>query len=382
MKNFLLKNHYFHFAFALFASFTLWWIMLSPFQKDILPTQKETWSMFYWTFAAFGGLFGVFASRELGFWRSVIGRTVLAFSTGLLLQALGQIIDSYLSAIGNADIFYPSISEIGYTGSIFAYIYGAYLLARYVGISPTARNLAKSYIIWIIPVVMFALSYFVYLRGYDFVNNSLIHVIFDFGYPIAQSIYVALAVFVLAHAKNIQGGVLRKPIAFLVAALICQYIADSYFVYDFNRGAWYNANLNDYVYLVAYFVLALSIMYLDEVIRTLHASDTGITKEANEGYVDNESKADYISLLRAIIKSQEEVIGPLVWTEVALVTNIIVKDKENMDFEIIADPKATINMLLENFFKVFGPTALYVAKRSTYRITKNMPLHQIPDKLL
>jgi len=382
MRNFLLKNHFFHLTVVLFLAFTAWWISLNPFNENVLMEQKETWSAFYWTFAAFGGLFGIFASRELGFWRSVIGRAVLAFSAGLLLQAIGQIIDSYLSAIGNVYIFYPSIAEIGYTGSILVYIYGSYLLARYIGINPSVRNFAKSRLVWFIPVVMFALSYFTYLHGYDFANAETIHIIFDFGYPILQSIYVALAVYVLIRSRNIQGGVLRRPISFLVAALILQYIADSYFVYEFNQDKWYNANFNDYFYLVAYFVLALSIIYIDEVIRDIHAKNEGLSKEAGfESQSVEELNVTYVNLLRTIIKSQEEIIGPLAWTEVAQIRNIVIKDKENIELEISGDPKDAIDALLEKFFKVFGPTALYVAKRNTYRITKNMQLHQVPDKL-
>ncbi|MFM7088588.1 MAG: hypothetical protein ACKOW9_03590 [Candidatus Paceibacterota bacterium] len=375
------KNHFLHLTILLFGLFTFWWIQVEPFDSQSLLSEKGTWSEFYWIFAAFAGLFGVFTSKEFGFTRSIIGRTVLAFSIGLLLQAIGQIIDAYLSAIGNADIFYPSASELGYAGSIFVYIYGAYLLARYVGISPSIKNLSKSVVIWLIPIAMFGLSYTVYLREYDFVNSSFIRIAFDFGYPILQSFYVALSFFVLIHSRNIAAGALRLPIAFLVTALILQYVADAYFVYDYNQGIWYNANLNDYVYLVSYFVLAVAIVYLDDVIRFIHG-DTDDFTEAPEGVTPVELSEKYIELLRTIIKSQEEIIGPLVWTEVAQVSNIIVKDKESMDIQIIADPKATINMLLDFFFKVFGPTALYVAKRNTYRITKNMQMHQVPDRLL
>jgi hypothetical protein len=220
------------------------------------------------------------------------------------------------------------------------------------------------------------------LHGYDFANAETIHIIFDFGYPVLQSIYVALAVYVLIRSGNIQDGALRRPIAFLVAALILQYVADSYFVYQFNRGVWYSANFNDYCYLVAYFVLALSIIYLDEVIRDIHSKNEGLSKDAALPYQNvDELNATYINLLRAIIKSQEEIIGPLAWTEVAQVRNIVIKDKEKFELEISENPKETINALLEKFFKVFGPTALYVAKRNTYRITRNMQLHDVPDKL-
>jgi hypothetical protein len=63
------------------------------------------------------------------------------------------------------------------------------------------------------------------------------------------------------------------------------------------------------------------------------------------------------------------------------VKNIVIKDKENLNLEILENPKETIDALLDKFYKVFGPTALYVAKRNTYRITRNMQLHQVPDKL-
>lgn len=338
--------------------------------------------MSYWVFAAFSGVVGILASRNLGFGRSIIGRAMLAFSVGLLLQMLGQILDAFLTASGSLPVFYPSISELGYAGSIIFYVYGAYALARYIGVTPTVKNLSKSKIIWLVPVAMFALSYFTYLQGYDFVGSSTIHVIFDFGYPILQSIYVGLAVFVLIHANNIKGGLLKRPIAFLVVALIFQYIADSYFVYDFNRGVWYAGNLNDYCYLVAYFVLAIAIIYLDQVIKKLRNTDDKDSLGSAQSHPASNTDVRYVELLRNIIKSQEEVIGPLAWTELTEIKNIVVINRERMEFEFLSDPKQAIDDLLENFVKVFGSTALYVAKRNTYRITRNMTQEEIPAKLL
>ncbi len=382
MKNFFLKNNFFHLNLALFSVFTIWWVIIHPFNLDVLDVQKEHWSTLYWIFAVFAGCTGMIVSKRFGFTKSIIGKAIVSFSVGLLLQALGQIVDSYYSILVGKEIVYPSIAEIGYTGSIFAYIYGSYLLARYVVVSTCFKSLIKNLIVWLTPVAMFGFSYFSYLQNYNFEEIRLVQIIFDFGYPILQSIYVALAIFVLFRSHCIQGGVLRRPISFLVTALIIQYLADSYFVYEFNRGVWYSANLNDYLYLVGYFVLVTAIIYIDDVVQNAVQKNSAEMQNVISTDETKELYGVYVSLLQTIIKSQEEVIGPLAWTEVGQVPNIVIKDKENIQLEILGDPKKTIDSLLENFFNVFGPTALYVAKNSTYRLTKNMQTHQVPDKLL
>lgn len=380
MKNFFSKNYFLHFIIILFGFFTLWWISLSPFDPNVLMDQKESWSVFYWTFAALGGIFGIFSSRRFGFLNSVIGRAILALSVGLLLQVIGQILDGYLYAMGNSQIFYPSISEIGYVGSILAYIYGAYSLLRYVSAGSHEKSFIRNVIIWLTPVVMFAISYFAYLHNYESTSISVLQTIFDFGYPLLQSIYVSLAILILLHTKGTEGGVLKKPIIFLVIALIFQYISDSYFVYEYNLDRWYSANLNDYCYFLAYFLLTLAIIYLDKVVQSIQSQNQK-SKEVPPDNFTGQLNPEYRALIKAIIQGQEEVIGPLAWTTVSPIKNFLIKDKSTLDFEVAGDPKETINALLAQYAKVFGPIALEVAKRSTERITKHMSRDQIPSRL-
>lgn len=291
--------------------------------------------------------------------------------------------DSVNLLSGHYYTLYPSISELGYSGSIIAYIYGAYLLARYVRVSPSPTSISRTTIVWGVSVFMFAITYLLYLKDYAFNPDNLLSAIFDFGYPVLESVYVALSIFVLVHSSSIGGGLLKKPIVFLVMALILQYVSDSYFVYEFNNNNWYSGNINDFSYLFAYFMLTLAIIYFDQVLVSLPVSGNSEGNYKDSSILRNSYNphSDYEALVRLIIKSQEEVVGPLAWTVVNQVPSIQVKNKENMVLDIVGEPKQAIDSLLLKYFNIFGPISISVAKDKTKDIIKYMPEDMVPERL-
>ena len=76
-------------AIALFAVMGLWWISLNPFvpsSAENVVHARYVWGSSYQLVALWGALCGLAISRLWGGWRSVIGRSILAFSIGLLLR--------------------------------------------------------------------------------------------------------------------------------------------------------------------------------------------------------------------------------------------------------------------------------------------------------
>ena len=115
-----------------FIIFTLWWlyITVSLRHSDHNSVHNQVFAATYGVQALFGGLIGLWAAKKWGGSKSLVGRALLFFGLGLLLQQFGQIVYSiYLYAL-NGQIPYPSFGDIGYFGSVLFYIYAAWQLAK------------------------------------------------------------------------------------------------------------------------------------------------------------------------------------------------------------------------------------------------------------
>src|SRR3990167_7042955 len=125
---------------TLFLIFGVWWAVLYFYFHSILTEQNLYWAAMYQLIALWGGVFGLFSSRRWGGHRSLMGRGIIYFSIGLLLQSFGQSVFSYYTTILGVDIPYPSIADVGYFGSIVLYILGIASIARVSGVGMRLRN--------------------------------------------------------------------------------------------------------------------------------------------------------------------------------------------------------------------------------------------------
>src|SRR6185436_5734433 len=138
-----------------FAIFTIWWIFLSPFNPESpFPESRTIWSVTYQLIALWGGINGLFISTKWGGLKSIIGRSIIAFSIGLLLQSFGQTVYSYYLLRLHIDAPYPSLGDVGYFGTIPFYIYGVLLLAKASGIHLSIKSFGKKIQALLIPLIM------------------------------------------------------------------------------------------------------------------------------------------------------------------------------------------------------------------------------------
>ena len=219
--------------------------------------------------ALFGGIVGVVVSHHWGGRKSLIGRAVLYFSIGLLLQSFGQIVDSYYNFFHNQVIPYPSLGDVGFMGSVIAYILGAALLVRASGFKFSFKSAYGRLIAFGVPLVLLVGSYMMFLQSYTFDWSNLTKIVLDFGYPLGQALYVSLALIVLIMSSNFLGGVMKKPIFFLLVALVFQYFSDFTFLYQANLGTWHVGGLNDYLYFLSYFLMTLSLINIGGVFKLI-----------------------------------------------------------------------------------------------------------------
>ncbi len=226
---------------------------------------RQAWGSLYQVMALFGGIVGITVSRKWGGHKSLLGKAILFFSIGLLLQSFGQSVDSYYNFFKNATIPYPSLGDVGFMGSVFAYIAGAAFLMKATGSKISIKSVKGKALAIIVPLAILIACYFFFLQGYQFDWTNKIKMLLDFSYPLGQAVYVSIALLAYLMSRKYLGGIVRNPVIFFIIALICQYISDFTFLYQANAGTWYVGGINDFLYFISYSLMALALIYIGGV---------------------------------------------------------------------------------------------------------------------
>lgn len=254
-------NKYSVLAAIIFAFFVGWWVFIAVNGLQDGP-QAEVFGSCYGVMALFGGVSGLIISQRWGGFRSKIGRAVGLIALGLLAQEFGQLMYSYLGAVSE-EVPYPSLGDIGYFGSVLLYIAAGLQLASAAGAKFSLKDRSKKIIAALLPLSILLASYLYFLRGYEFdfsSTTSTLAVILDFGYPLGQATYLAIALTAYFLSKKLLGGVMKPVILFILFALGVQYVSDFMFLYQNYNETWITAGSNDLVYLISYFVMTLALV--------------------------------------------------------------------------------------------------------------------------
>ncbi len=236
--------------------------------------ENELYILIYPILPLIGGIYGWFCAQKWGGFRSTFGSAIALFALGFLAQFAGQMLYVYYQIYLQIDVPYPSIGDLFYFGSVILYVVGAYKLAKVAGIKLTMNSLQGKIKTLAIPFLILAISYIVLLQGYEADWTNKLIVFLDFGYPIGQAIYLSIALLALLISKDILGGLMRKPIMLLIAALVAQFISDFVFSYQVSREVttFYAAGTNDYMFTVAYFLMAAALISIGNMFYKVQES--------------------------------------------------------------------------------------------------------------
>lgn len=250
-------------AVLLFVVLFGWWVVLQILNGSGESGQPELiWGASYQAVALWGGIWGLIIAKSWGGTKSVMGRAIMAFSIGLLLENVGQTVFSYYNLFANVEVPYPSLADLGFFGSIPFYIYGAAMLGKASGITVSLKSFYNKLQAAIVPLAMLGISYYFFLRDYEFDWSAPLKVFLDFGYPLGQATYVSFAFLVYLLSKKTLGGVMKNRVLFILIALIIQYTADYNFLSQASAGTWRNGGYGDAIYMLAYFLMAIGLIQL------------------------------------------------------------------------------------------------------------------------
>jgi hypothetical protein len=248
-------------SITIFATLSIWWLLL-----QFTDLNREVFSASYCAMAFWGGILGLIVSEKWGGSKSSLGFAVLMLAIGLLLQVFGQLAYSvYYYVLKLDEVPYPSIGDVGFFGSIFFYIAGAWFISTTVGIKYALKDPKNKILAVLIPLFALVSSYYFFVQGQDLTSEGLLITLLNLGYPLGQSIYVGIAALGYFLSRKLLGGSMRGPLSLLLLSLILQYASDFVFLYQTYHETWVVGGINEYMYLISYFVMAMALVSLYQV---------------------------------------------------------------------------------------------------------------------
>lgn len=254
-----------------FLILTFFWLIL-PSTGEPDTFYYKIFSALYGLMAIWGGVWGIAIAKNWGGFKSVLGRSILMFSLGLIAQEFGQIVYSYYNYVLQI-VPYPSLGDLGFFAAIPLYIYGSYLLAKASGVKVSLRSFSSIFLAVLIPVLMLSIGYLIFLKDYAFDWSQPLTVFLDFAYPLGEAIYLSIALLTFLLTRKLLGGAMRNKILFILFALLAQFIADWTFLYQASKGVVYPGGVNDYIYLCAYILMTYGLFQLNTTVMKLRNSN-------------------------------------------------------------------------------------------------------------
>jgi hypothetical protein len=268
--NFLSKDKWLYAILCfLFVASAIWFAYIHTLDFSANERLRQEWASLYQVIALFGCIVGFIAAKKWDGHKSIVGKSILFFSVGLLLQTLGQSVVSYYNFFQNQSIPYPSLGDIGFMGTDIAYIVGAWYLLKATGFQYSKKTMKKKIIVIFVPLIVIISCYLFFLQGYQFDWSNPVKIVLDFAYPLGSATYISIVLIAYLTAINYSLGIMKKPLFFLLVALAFQYIADFTFLYQANAGTWSVGGLNDFLYFTSYCLMAFALLVMGGVRRIL-----------------------------------------------------------------------------------------------------------------
>lgn len=252
----------------LFLFFTGWWVILQ-FPQTKTEALNSWFGACYGIVALWGAMWGLLIAKKWGGIKSIFGKALIMFSVGLFLQEFGQLSYFYYFFILHIPVPYPSIGDIGYFGSIPLYAYGTLLLGMVSGAHVKFRDIKNKLFALFIPLIMLGIAYYLFLQGYQLDWHMPLKIFLDFGYPFGQAIYISIAFSVYFLSRGLLGGIMKERVLWILFALLAQFLSDYTFLYQTSRGIWTAGQINDFMYLFAYFIMSLALIQMQTVFNKL-----------------------------------------------------------------------------------------------------------------
>lgn len=220
--------------------------------------------IFNWSYGLIGlsgAIYGIITSyQKWGGWNSVIGRGLILLPVGLIGQWFGLQVWTYYNVIARVEVPYPSLADFGYFLLIPAYTWGALMFAEASGAKFSLRTNAGRIVAFLIPLLILAIGYFLFIQDIGIDITSPLKTFFDFGYPLGEILPVSIALFTVTLSRNLLGGNMKNRILYLTGAFFLQFLTEYIFLYQAGSETYVNGGFADIMYATSYTIMSLGLI--------------------------------------------------------------------------------------------------------------------------
>jgi hypothetical protein len=274
---------------AIIISFSL---ILLVGQIILFVTATKEQTINYWWAAGLAllaitsGLFGLITAKNWSWLKSGVGQGVFFISLGTIMWGIGQAGWTYYLFKDPTVASPPSrILDVLFMSSIPFWLYGILKLSRATGAKYGLRKKSGKILAILLILIMAVASYYVLVvvarGGMDYFNDKpLFDIVVDLGYSIGEGIIFTLALVIFGLSWKYLGGRFKNPILTILTGFGILFFADFAFSYLNGQEKYYNGDISDLLFLVAFSVLGVGVCLLDPSIRQNKYSINGPKSDA------------------------------------------------------------------------------------------------------
>jgi hypothetical protein len=260
----------------LFSTLSLFFIAWDLYINLAIPDnelQRGFLTDTYGVVALVAAIMGILVSRDWGGKYSFVGKALIFLSMGLLMQFLGNLSYTLIYYLTNIENPYPAFGEVFYVLSVPLYIFGIW----YLGISSGALYKLKTKkgktITICITITLLIASYLLFIYNKVDMSEPILSIVLEYYYPMAQTLFVALAICTFVLSTELLGGIMRARVLFILFALVFQYFADGVFLYNTRNDLWQPAGVSDLMFIFSYFLMGLGLILYENAAKKILTPD-------------------------------------------------------------------------------------------------------------
>lgn len=260
---------------ALFSILSLFFIVWDLFINIVIPNnelQRGYLTDTYGVVALVASILGLLVSVNWGGRSSYIGKALIFLSFGLLMQFFGNLSYTLIYYLTNIENPYPAFGEIFYVVSVPLYIVGIWYLAISSGALYRLKTNSGKFITMGITILLLVSSYLLFIYNKVDMSEPTLNIVLEYYYPLAQTLFVALAVCTYVLSTDLLGGIMRTRVLFILFALIFQYVADGVFLYNTRNDLWQPAGVSDLMFIISYYLMGLGLIMYENAAKRISNS--------------------------------------------------------------------------------------------------------------
>ena len=357
--------------FVFYIAYFSWLFTTSTFDSI-----ANLYSNTYGIIPLIGGLYGIYISPRWGGFKSAVGRAVFFLSLGLVTWGCGIMIWLYYNIVVGIAVPYPSLADAAFFVSWPLWGIGAAYLSLATGARFALKEMRGRIMLFIAPLVIIAFSYFALVSfargGLISTFDDAVKAFFDLAYPIGDVVILSIAVLIFGLSYQYFGGIYKRPIFLILGGFVMNYAADFTFSYTTTLETYYNGSLADVLFMTTMSLLSIGIVLMDPGSEETQTSTGSVFTRI----------VSFDQMVTSIVKEQEQIIGPLAWTEAGKVQGLAVNRAKGEVAIADPDPKGVVDRLVARYESLFGGASLQVCREATAAIISTMPRTDVPSSLL